>query len=79
MIKISADLFAYRPGYSAVLQLMEGQNDWALLLNEKVPVDVIYTDFKSAFEMVTHSKLLSCLPSYGVGPKLTGLGTFLPQ
>lgn len=67
---ISREQFAYRPGHSTVLQLLEAQNDWSLMLNNGVPFDCVYFDFKSAFETTTHSKLLKILPQYGVGPRL---------
>ena len=77
---ISREQFAYRPGYSSVLQLLETQNDWALWLNDKKPFDCIYFDFKSAFETVTHSKLLEILPAYGVGAKLVNwISAFLKE
>jgi hypothetical protein len=67
---IYKEQFAYRPSHSTVLQLLETQNDWALLINEGKPVDAVYFDFKSAFETTTHAKLLAILPRYGVGPKI---------
>jgi len=69
---ISGQQFAYRPGLSTVLQLLDSQNDWASLTNYRSPFDVIYFDFKSAFESVTHTKLLNVLPSYGIGSKVLG-------
>lgn len=62
--------FAYRPGYSTVLQLLETQiwaMVWATMANKSERFDVFYFDFKSAFESVTHSKLLEMLSSWGVG------------
>jgi exonuclease III len=70
--------FAYRPGRSAVGQLVETTNEWVNLLNKGHAVDVIYYDFKSAFETVTHSKLLKLLPHVGIGPKIVQwFGAFL--
>ena len=62
--------YAYRPGLSATLQLIDTQFEWARLMKDGKCFDAIYFDFKSAFETVTHHKLIELLPSYGVGPRL---------
>jgi hypothetical protein len=62
--------YAYRPGRSAILQLLETTNDWINSINRGENVDVIYFDFKSAFETVTHSKLLSMMPAFGIGERI---------
>lgn len=67
---IGKQQFAYRPGLDTTLQLLSTQCDWALMLNKSVPFDVVYFDFRSAFESVTHAKLIRLLPYYGVGPRL---------
>ena len=40
------------------------------MLNERICFDVIYFDFKNAFETVTHDKLLAILPAYRVGHRI---------
>lgn len=40
------------------------------MLNDSTCFDVIYFDFKNAFETVTHDKLLTVLPACGVGPSI---------
>ena len=50
--------------------LLDFLNTTALAMNDNIPVDVIYTDFKSAFETMPHETRLSVLPSMGVGLKL---------
>lgn len=67
---ICKDQYAYRPGYSCTLQLLMCQHDFAQMLNNGDCFDVIYFDFKSAFELTTHSKLLKCFESLGVGEVL---------
>lgn len=62
--------FAYRPGYSCALQLLTCQNDFAKMLNNSDAFDIVLFDFKSAFELTTHKKLLDCLPSLGVGNRI---------
>jgi len=67
---IFREQFAYRPKFSSVIQLLECQQDWAMMANASKCFDVVYFDFKSAFESVTHSKLIDLLPQYGVGTRL---------
>jgi ribonucleases P/MRP protein subunit RPP40 len=62
--------FAYRKGRSAVGQLLETTNEWANMLNNNHSVDIIFFDFKSAFESVTHSKLIKMLPAFGTGNRI---------
>ena len=46
-------------------------NEIALHKNRQRPFDVIYTDFKSAFETVPQDLLVSVLTGKGVGPRIT--------
>lgn len=55
---ICNDQHAYRSGYSCVTQLLMTQCDYAEILDNKDCFDVIYFDFKSAFELTTHKKLI---------------------
>ena len=70
--------FAYRPGLSALLQLVDAQFERAGMINANKNFDVIYFDFNSAFETVSHDKLISLLSSYGVGSSGGARGTLLP-
>ena len=62
--------YAYRKHRSCELQLLKCQNDLARLFDDNIPFDMVFFDFKSAFEVVTHSKLLKCLPNLGVGDNI---------
>ena len=46
--------------------LLECLDDWSLNLQSKHITDVIFIDFKKAFDTVCHSKLLHKLRSYGI-------------
>ena len=53
-------------------------DDWTLKLEGKYITDVIYFDFKKAFDTVCHSKLLAKLVSYSIcGNALTWIEAFL--
>ena len=52
------------------MQLLDTQFDWVCKLNNRKSPEVIYYDFRSAFERVTQDKLVSILPAYGIGPQL---------
>ena len=50
---------------STCTNLLDSIHDWAVALNRKHSVDVIYIDFRKAFDTVSHPKLISKLESYG--------------
>jgi ribonuclease P/MRP protein subunit RPP40 len=50
---------------STCTNLLDSIHDWAVALNYKHSVDVIYIDFRKAFDTVSHPKLISKLESYG--------------
>jgi len=59
-------------------QLVECTDDWSLALDDRKIVDVIYIDFKKAFDSVVHTKLLTKLKSAGIrGKLLDWCGAFL--
>lgn len=67
---ISNTQFAYRKGRSTTDCLLMFFSDVGRWISENRPVDIIYCDFKSAFETMPHDLLISILPSKGVGPKI---------
>ena len=54
----------------ATTQLLTAMNYWTESLNSGYPVDIIYFDFKKAFDTVPHRRLLLKLKSYGIGGNL---------
>ena len=68
---ISNDLYSpcqhgFRKHRSCITQLLEVMEDLTQLIEEKEPVDIIYLDFKKAFDSVPHYRLLSKLEAYGI-------------
>ena len=59
--------FEFTKGKSCQLQLLESLEDWTKSLNNGTDVDVIFYDFKKAFDTLSHSKLILELESYGIG------------
>ena len=49
------------------MQLLTAMNYWTESLNSGYPADIIYFDFKKAFDTVPHRRLLK---SYGIGGNL---------
>ena len=55
---ISPDQHGFRSGRSCITQLMESIHDWVDSLERKQPVDVVYLDYKKAFDSIPHERLL---------------------
>ena len=58
--------FGFLPNRSAIQQLLTVANTVQEALTANKSVDVIYLDFKKAFDSVSHNKLLSKLWSLGI-------------
>ena len=67
---LSNDQFGFCKGRSCLTQLLVTVNEWMSCLDENVPVDAAYLDFKKAFDSVPHRRLLSKLSGYGIGGEL---------
>ena len=67
---ICEEQFGFIPGRSFSLQLLDIMEIWTKSIDEKIPVDVIYTDFAKAFDTVSHQELLYKLQNLGITGKL---------
>ena len=54
---------------STLLQLLKIFDQWTLALDNKVEVDVVYLDFRKAFDSVPHRRLIAILEQNGVNGK----------
>ena len=64
--------------HSTSTNLLECLKDWTISLSNRKSINVAYVDFKSAFDCISHPKLLLKLESYGIkGDLLLWIQTFL--
>ena len=68
----------FRKKRSCITQLLEVMEIMTSLLDEGQNIDVLYLDFKKAFDTVPHERLLIKLKAYGIcGNFLKWIGNFL--
>ena len=58
--------YGFRSGCSLNLQLLKVIDDFTRAMDKHENVDVIYLDFKKAFDSVPHKRLIGVLRQYGV-------------
>ena len=56
----------FRPGRSCCTQLLGIIDDWSRGLDEGLSTDVIYLDYRKAFDSVPHQRLFVKLKAYGI-------------
>jgi len=72
------DQHGFLPGHSCVGQLLTVMKDWTRSINSREETNVIFLDFKMAFNCVPHGWLLIKLKAYGInGSLLEWLQSFL--
>ena len=63
---LSDDQHGFRAGRSCVTQLLEIMDLWTTMLDEGGSLDVVYLDFRKAFDSVPHQRLLNKVQAYGI-------------
>ena len=58
-------------GRSCLTNLLKSFEAWTRLLEEGYRVDIIYIEYRKAFDTVHHGRLFDKLKSYGVDEKIT--------
>ena len=75
---LSNEQFGFVSGRNTITQLLVTINDWLYDMDNNVPVDACYMDFRKAFDAVPHQRLLNKLKGYNVtGPILNWITSFL--
>lgn len=64
---VVASQHGFVSGKSCESQLLSSIEVWTELIESNNPVDVMYLDFKKAFDAVPHQRLLSKMEAYGLG------------
>ena len=67
---LSPSQHGFRKGRSCCTQLLEMIHDWADNLEESKPIDVIYLDYRKAFDSVPYERLLVKLYAYSIRGKV---------
>ena len=60
----------FRQGRSCVTQLLQIMEMWTKMLEEGADIDVIYLDFRKAFDSVPHQRLLKKAKAHGIDGKV---------
>ena len=75
---LSNHQFGFVSGRSTITQLLVTLNDWLFSLDNDVPIDAAYMDFRKAFDTVPHLRLINKLKGYNIkGPILQWIKSFL--
>ena len=75
---LSQNQFGFSKGRSCTSQLLVTINEWMSYIDDKIPVDAAYLDFRKAFDSVPHKRLLTKLHGYGIrGNVLNWIADFL--
>jgi hypothetical protein len=75
---LSDQQYGFRNHRSTTLQLLRVLDNWSRILDEGQGLDVIYLDFRKAFDTVPHSRLAQKLKAYGIqGSALSWVVDFL--
>ena len=68
--KISPDQHGFVKGKSCLSNLLETMDSVMELIEEGIPVDILYFDFKKAFDRVPHNRLILKLQGLGIDGKV---------
>ena len=77
---LSPHQYGFIPGRCTDTQLLATIKEWQKSLDNSIPTDVAYLDFRKAFDAVPHKRLLFKLNNYGVkGELLAWVENFLSE
>ena len=67
---ISKEQHGFLKNKSTGTNLLSCLQDWQLSIKHRKIIDIVYLDFKKAFDSLVHSKILVKLSCYGIGHEL---------
>ena len=77
---ISIKQHGFTPGRSCVTQLLDTLDHWTEILDRGGSVDVVYMDFRKAFDSVPHRRLTQKVEAHGIkGNLLKWIQDFLSE
>ena len=68
--RICKEQHGFRSGRSCLTNLLETLENWTAALDEGYGLDVVYLDYRKAFDSVPHERLLLKLTACGIGGRL---------
>jgi len=71
--KFSCSQHGFMKHWSCLTNILESLEAWTKALDEGYGIDVIYLDYRKAFDTVSHSRLIEKLKVYGISGKLLQL------
>ena len=75
---LSKEQYGFCKKRSCASQLLVTLHEWLTYLDNKIPIDAAYLDFRKAFDSVPHKRLLHKLSEYGIkGNLLNWISSFL--
>ena len=75
---LSEHQYGFVSGRSTITQLLVTLNEWLYNIDNDIPTDAAYMDFRKAFDSVPHKRLINKLKAYKIeGPILKWIISFL--
>jgi len=67
---VSSAQHGFMSSRSCLTNLLEALENWTRALEEGYGIDIVYLDFRKAFDSVSHQRLLMKLKGYGITGKV---------
>ena len=64
--------YGFIGGRSTALQLLRVLDEWSEAIDEGKDIDVVYMDYRKAFDTVPHKRLIEKVKAYGFADTIVG-------